>query len=476
MLASQGRGASGTSGIGIRASLDGHGGEHWLRQRLSAPTLLTISAITLALAAGVTIANGKWFYLLAIVVLPLVLLRPVESALGAFALLVPFDSVAAIGGGQGTSTSLNWFIGGVAAAVLLFVGLAGDRLDKPRRTTVSWALFVGWSAITILWALDQKTALSSLPTAISLLIMYFVATSLRITKRELSGILVCTTLGGLVAALYAIYSHYQGISYHSILGMVTMRSSLVIGNRETDPNEFANSLLLPFSLAFGMFLSARRGIAKTAMLAVVAIILLSVFLTMSRGGLLSLIVIAVVYVYRLRLKLRVLIPIALGGVLLLAAPSLFFKRISEALETGGAGRVDIWRAGLEASKSYGVFGAGLGNFPVAFDRFVGYATHFEGYGRGSHNIYLNVLVELGIVGFVLLLNAFRTELRGRKFADFISPFHSAVACEAAAWGMLAGCMFLDILWKKAFWLVWIVLAAATLLQKSASETPEGVYR
>ena len=63
------------------------------------------------------------------------------------------------------------------------------------------------------------------------------------------------------------------------------------------------------------------------------------------------------------------------------------------------------------------FGAGLGNFPVAFDRFVGYATHFEGYGRGSHNIYLNVLVELGIVGFALLLNAFRNELRGRKFAD-----------------------------------------------------------
>jgi O-antigen ligase len=462
--------------MGMRAAPDGPGWEQWLRQRLTPPTLLSITAITFALAAGVTIANGKWFYLLAIVAVPLVLLRPVEFALGAFALLVPFDSVAAIGGGQGSSTSLNWFVGGAGAAILLFVGLAGDRLDKPKRTTVSWALFVGWSAITILWALDQKTALSSLPTAISLLIMYFVATSLRITKRELSGILVCTTLGGLAAALYAIYSHYQGISYHSILGMVTMRSSLVIGSRETDPNEFANSLLLPFSLAFGMFLSARRRIAKTALLAAVAIILLSVFLTMSRGGLLSLIVIAVVYVYRLRVKLRVLVPIALGGILLLAAPSLFFKRISEALETGGAGRTDIWVAGLEAAKSYGVFGAGLGNFPVAFDRFAGYATHFEGYTRGSHNIFLNVLVELGIVGLVLLLNAFRNELRGRKFADFISPFHSAVACEAAAWGMLAGGMFLDILWRKAFWLVWIMLAAATRLQKSASQTPAGVSR
>ena len=310
---------------------------------------LSISAITLALAAGVAIANGKWFYLLAIVAVPLVLLRPVE-----FAFLRATGSIRLGGCDRCFDFTELVHRGRCVGRSPVFVGLVGDRLDKPKRTTIAWALFVGWSAITVLWAIDQRTALNSLPTALSLLIMYFVATSLRITKRELCGILFCTTLGGLVAALYATYSRYQGISYHSILGMVTMRSSLIIGNRETDPNGFANNLLLPFSVAFGMFLTVRRGLAKIALLVVMATMVLSIFLTMSRGGLVSLVAVVIVYMYRLRLKLRVLIPVALGGLLLLAAPSLLFKRISEAVETGGAGRVDIWSAGLESSKSYGV--------------------------------------------------------------------------------------------------------------------------
>ena len=129
-----------------------------------------------------------------------------------------------------------------------------------------------------------------------------------------------------------------------------------------------------------------------------------------------------------------------------------------------------------AFQHYGIVGAGLGNFPAAFDQFAGEATHFEGFGRGSHNIYLGVSVELGIVGFLLLVNALRIDLRGRKFADTISPFHAAVACEAAAWGMLVGGFFLDILWKKGFWLVWILLAVATKMQKARAGIPSSVIR
>jgi O-antigen ligase len=194
---------------------------------------------------------------------------------------------------------------------------------------------------------------------------------------------------------------------------------------------------------------------------------------MSRGGLLSVFAMAVVYAYRFRLKVWGLALIsAATAALLLAAPSLFFQRIANAVDSGGAGRTNIWKVGLVALKHYGIMGAGLGNFPAAFDHFAGEAAHFEGFDRGSHNIYLNVSVELGILGVILLVNALRTELRGRKFADVISPFHAAVACEAAAWGMLVGGFFLDILWKKAFWLVWILFAVATKMQKASAEIPE----
>ena len=442
-------------------------GPGWGR-RFGPQTVAAILGVLLALLLGVTIGEGKWLFVVAIAAVTLVVLRPVEISLGAFALLVPFDTVGVLGSGK-SGTTLNSLVGAITAVVLILLGLAGGRLDRPRRDTVAWALFVGWAAISTLWARDLTMALAFLPTALALLTLYFAAVSIRFTRREFGWVIACTIVGGLIAALFSIYSFRHGISYH---GMRAMRSSLIIGDRETDPNDFANTLLLPFSLTVGIFLGARRGVMRICILGVAAILLIAIFLTMSRGGLLSLLAIAVVFAYRFRLKLQALIPVAVGGFLLLAVPGLFFQRIAESIDSGGAGRTNIWKVGLASLKSYGLFGAGLGNFPAAYDRFKAYAPHFEGYSRASHNIYLGVFVELGIVGVILLVNALRTELRGRKFASAISPFHAAVACEAASWGMLVGGFFLDVLWRKGFWLVWILLAVASRLQEPPVKASE----
>jgi O-antigen ligase len=443
-------------------------------RKWDAQTVAASLAVLFALLLGVTIAQEKWLFLIAIGLMPLVILWPVEFSLGAFAMLIPFDSVGAMGS-EKTGTTVAFVVGAAAGGLLLFTGMAGRRLEKPRPQAVAWALFVAWAAISSLWALDFRMALDFLPTAAALFTIYFITASLRISQKEFTWVVACTILGGLAAALFAIYSFRNGVSYH---GLMTMRSSLIIGDRETDPNNFANNLLLPLSLAAGVFLSLHRGVAKVAMFGVTATIFISIVFTMSRGALLSVFAMTMVYAYRFRLKLwaLALIPTAIGGILLVAAPTLLFQRMSNAVTSGGAGRTSIWRAGFVAFQHYGIVGAGLGNFPAAFDQFAGEATHFEGFGRGSHNIYLGVSVELGIVGFLLLLNALRIDLRGRKFADTISPFHAAVACEAAAWGMLVGGFFLDILWKKGFWLVWILLAVATKMQKARAGIPSSVIR
>ena len=445
------------------------GPERGLERQWDAQTVVAILSVLLALLLGVTIAQERWLFVAAIAVMPLVILRPVELSLGAFAMLIPFDSVVALGSGK-AGTTVTFVVGAASAGLLFLTGMLGHRLEKPRPQAVAWALFVAWAALSTVWALDLKMAFDFLPTAAGLLTIYFVAASLRITHREFSWIVACTILGGLVAALLAIYSYRNGISYH---GSVTMRSSLIFGDREADPNDFANNLLLPLSLAVGAFLTIRRKLTKIVLLAVAATMLISIVFTMSRGGLLSVFAMAVVYAYRFRLKMwaRMLIPTTVAAIMLVAAPSLFLQRIKDAVSSGGAGRVSIWKAGLVALTHYGIVGAGLGNFPAAFNRFAGEASQFEGFSRASHNIYLNVSVELGIIGFVLMIYALRTELRERKFADVISPFHAAVACEAAAWGMVVGGLFLDILWRKEFWLVWILFAIATKMQKASAEMP-----
>lgn len=416
-------------------------------------------AICFALLLGLTLGTEKWLYAFAIAMLPLVFLRPLEICLGAFAFLIPFDSVDVIGG-QNEGTTMTWFIGAAAAAVLLLVGLARGNLTRPGRDIIAWGLFVGWSLLTTAWAVSGDMAFSSVPTALSLFAMYCATSLIRVGENEIKWVFGCITVGGVIASLYSISLYFYGITLQG------GRGSLIMGDRATDPNGFALSLLLPFSLALGAFITARRGPMKIVSLVAMALILGSIFLTMSRGGSFALLAIAAVYLFRYRLKVRSLVPVFLSALLLLALPNLFFHRLAESVDTGGAGRLYIWEVGLAALNKYWAFGAGLGNFPAAFDQFAGSASTFVGFGRGAHNIYLSTFVELGIVGMFLLAYAIRTELRQRGLAETTSPFHLAVACEAASWGMLIAGLFLDILWKKAFWLVWMMLALVTRLQDS----------
>ena len=417
--------------------------------------------ILACIVAGVVIGNlvggEKWPFLIALVVLPLIARWPVEVALGMFVLAIPYDEIAIIGGG-GSGTSLTFFVGAAAVSILCLVGLAHRRFHVPPRSALWWSLFVFWCGLTCLWAIDSDAALHRLPTAVSLLMLYLISVSLRFTPNERLRIVVVTVLGGCLAAAFITREFYQGVSLVS-----SGRASLVIGNQETDPNGMAASLLLPTSLAIGLFFLSQKWVGKTlAMLAALAMGF-CIFLTMSRGAALALIVIAVIYLRRLK-KVRALIPVCLLLLLLLFVPGAFFERFWSAAASGGAGRVPIWIAGLEALKHFWVQGAGVNNFPEAYNAYAGFAPKFRGFGSASHNIYLGTWVELGIVGLTFFLLAIRSQFRAvRPAHDEFDPL--LVGSEAAAWAILFAGFFIDITWRKYFWLSWILLAVATQMPR-----------
>lgn len=59
----------------------------------------------------------------------------------------------------------------------------------------------------------------------------------------------------------------------------------------------------------------------------------------------------------------------------------------------------IWKAGAEAFVARPVFGYGTGSFPLVVAPILGIA-------RASHNSFLSVLVEEGIVGFIFYIGMF----------------------------------------------------------------------
>jgi O-antigen ligase len=419
--------------------------------------LLVILLLGFAVVFGVGIgftSNNSWYLLVGLVAIPLMFKFPVEFALGSFALALPFEAMfVAVKSSSGT-TSLVWFVSALAVALLSARVISGVR-QAPPRAAILWIVLIAWQTTTILWAMDTSVSVKRLPMAWSLLILYLVAVSNPINRKQLKVVMALFVVGGCGAAIWSSWGYLNGSSF---LG--SGRASLVLGETEMDPNYFAAMLLVPFSFALGIMISARSRVAKMVLGLAAALVGMTIFLSVSRGALLAMCAMLCVYGYRLRVKLRTVavLVVLVGMTVALAAPDTFWKRISGNDVATGAGRTDIWVAGAQIVKHHFLLGVGLSNFPVAYNSYAGYAPTFKGFERDSHNTFLNITAEDGIVGLVLFLLAilylFRGLERARKKAS--APAILPICLQATLVGMLLSACFLDFLWTKVFWFTLIL--------------------
>jgi putative inorganic carbon (hco3(-)) transporter len=428
----------------------------------------TVAVITiLAIGVGASTAGANWMLIVALVALPVFLLRPRDFCLGIYAFLLPFDTLSAVGPGGLTLTSIA---GAALAAVLLGTAMAKKKLERPPGSCWWWGLLVAWAAVTVLWALDWKpTTTRNLTTAIMLLLLYLVALSTNITRRELRTVSLFAVAGACVAAIYTIFQFYHGANYHD-----EIRGSLMAGDKAADPNYFAATLLLPLSLAVSGFLTPGRWLARLPWLVVAAIIAFGILVTGSRGAMVAVVVMILFYMYARHVSRLMTVPlVAIFVALSFFMPDSFFTRMGTTAESGGSGRLVVWQTGLVAFERYGLVGAGFNNFGVAYRENVGSAPLWNHtYVSGAHNSYLEVAVEMGIVGLVLVLAAVVGQLRAarrcrKNMADTVGGV--IVAYEAACYAILVAGFFISIIWEKWFWLSWILLAVA--VRTSQEEQP-----
>ena len=424
--------------------------------------------VVTACSLGWMIALENWLFVVGLCALLLLIVRPIELALGLYAFLIPFETMTTMTTDAGQSETLLRYVGLLALFVTLGVGWIRGRIMRPPRTALFWSLFVLWGSVSALWAIKQEEALHRLPTALGLWLLYMAIVSVRLTAKEFSCITLLTILGGLGASMYSAYMFFG-------TGRAIGRVSLAEGSTLSDPNFFAVTLLLPLSLSFGGVLSSRTWLRRGFFLAGTGVIALALFLTMSRGALAAAAAITVVFLVRLRLNRRLLLPVIAAGVAMLFMPQLFFERVQEAASDRMARRQDIWQIGIHSLQSYGAFGAGLENFPYAFEKYVGTSRFYVGHQRSSHNIYLTASVEFGILGALFLFGAVRSHLRAfpRPTKDILISA-KLVSFEAACWGMLIAGISVDILWRKSFWFAWALSVGAIQVQRKNEQLSDPV--
>ena len=221
-----------------------------------------------------------------------------------------------------------------------------------------------------------------------------------------------------------------------------------------------------------------------------AIMVSTIFLSGSRGGMLSIFVeLAVLTAILFRRKRHVRLGIAAALFLLLLVGIVTWlggKELTTRLSTisseahgeiSGGTRISIDRDTLRMFAQKPILGWGLGCFPVVYPQFRSFYTNF--FINEAHNDYLQLLAEMGLAGFAIMLwfliAMYRRALS--KIGNWNSEVTGALtlACLLGVTGILVHSLFdfnLQIPANAAFFYVYCGLAAAPpLLQRARKRRP-----
>jgi O-antigen ligase len=267
-------------------------------------------------------------------------------------------------------------------------------------------------------------------------------------------------LGGRIYGPYVNHNHYAGLM----------------------------ELLIPISLVIAL---SRLAAEKTRIAAGIsaAVMVGTVFLSASRGGMLSIFgELAVVAFILLRRKRSLRMAVAVGAFVVVLISLLVWlggKDLTHTVgsistearqEISGGIRLSIAKDGIHMFTHRPIIGWGLGTFPVVYPQFRSFYTNF--FVNEAHNDYVQLLAEMGILGFAAMLwfvlEAFRHARR--KFAVWTTDTTgaAAVACTLGIVGILLHSLVdfnLQIPANAALFYVFCSIAAAPpFLQRQRKRT------
>jgi O-antigen ligase len=245
----------------------------------------------------------------------------------------------------------------------------------------------------------------------------------------------------LYGAALASFALIQGISSNGRLYWIRQpRMGGWIYGPYVNHNHYAGlmEMLVPIPLVLSLTKIASSR-TRAAAAAVAAVMVGTIFLSGSRGGMLAIVAeIVILAVLLIKQKQGLRTAIGIGVFLVIVVALLTWvggAELSKRIATAGSShaelssdiRHNINRDGLKMFLKRPVLGWGLGTFPVVYPQFRTFYTNF--FVNEAHNDYLQLLVEMGVLGFGTMLWFLITLYKRaiKKIGHWTSEISGAVA-------------------------------------------------
>jgi putative inorganic carbon (HCO3(-)) transporter len=342
---------------------------------------------------------------------------------------------------------------------------------------VALTLFIVWAALGLLWAkrtdLGREAVLTLILSSTLFPIVFAAVRDSRHVRRVWVAFVAGALLSGTVGYLL------PGTAIPDSEGRLA-------GAGGVGPNQLGGYLAVAAILAVTLACDRRLpALGRTACAGAAALCLPLQLLTGSRGALLGLGTALIVAPFLAGRGRR-------AGVVVLAASTVlagtaFFMTVAPTAivehltngDTSGSGRTDIWRMGWRMVEAHPVTGVGPGNFSVSTIDYLlrpgvtQRAIYIVDQPKVAHNIYLEVLAELGVVGLtlfgVIVVAGVRSALAAARASGRRGDRESELLSRGlllALLAMLVAAFFSSELFSKQ---LWILLALAIAMQSFAGE-------
>lgn len=433
-------------------------------QQFRAPllkALLVIAYCSIVLACFVNYMRGEtslgliYVFLAALspVCLYVALRAPLAFPFCLYIVSLPFDSISSLGSG-GTLSKLLGLLSAVAIVPAVLRTGIPRRLPK---AVVAWVLLLAFMLFSLLWTMNSVDGTSSIQMYGSLIALYALLALAPVKKFEFNTILAAIVLEGVIAAGLNAYLFRQDAV---ATGVASSRYILIVGDSSIDPNLLAGALVLPFAISLYWLFNSRYWALRVAMLPALAVLLLGFAAAASREGFIELAAMFAYLIVRSRHRIWLAAILLFSSVTALLANPALIERFQQGQRDGGAGRTDIWHIGIYALRDHWLIGAGVGNFPDAFDReyLNVYAYHLLGWHWVAHNVPLTIATELGVAGSIIFCIAVFAQLTAlRKCASDMPLSELRLALEGACIAALVAGFFASVLNTKFLWLAFSIM-------------------
>ena len=332
---------------------------------------------------------------------------------------------------------------GAVTLVLAFLSLLVERRFRSLGAfQVLACVFVLWGMLTFYWSIDIEDSKGALITLISLFIFIWLIWELGQTEERLDQLIKAYVLGSYVSASGILYSFMQ----NSQAGY--MRFSATGFNA----NDLGLTLALGVPMAWYLALKGKDGLLVWVYRLYLFAAFFAIILTASRTSFIAMLagmLFIILTVKRTSIWLNSLMWVSaalVGGWLLEKVPEYSLYRLSTTVSNFTAGdlgeRVNIWRHGLNIFSDNPLLGTGIGTFNKGFEQYAGFV-------KSSHNVFLSILVEQGLVGLLI----FSSILALMLFFIIKMPYLQCTLCAVLLFAWFLGGMTLGWDLRKPTWLL-----------------------